>query len=286
MTGSRLGRRLVATHLLVVAVSLLVLAAGAAAGLPAAASVAVAVGAGSVLGAVLAVRTARWISGPLQEVGGALFTSLSGQNTPQLGEGAERLVLGDRGPEEVRRLAGALEQVGAELTGRMAELNRESGLREQILSSMSEGVVLADASGRILYANPAAEDLLPGALTLPSQLRTEGPVELTLRHPRRRDLKATCLRLVPHSSDDDDRYRGEEERAALAASDPLPAFRARLLRWGTFTEDELSRMEAEIVAEVRAAEEQALALPPAADAFSHLSSGQLSAISRQLNAER
>ena len=92
MTGSRLGRRLVATHLLVVAVSLLVLAAGAAAGLPAAASVAVAVGAGSVLGAVLAVRTARWISGPLQEVGGALFTSLSGQNTPQLGEGAERLV--------------------------------------------------------------------------------------------------------------------------------------------------------------------------------------------------
>ena len=156
---------------------------------------AVAVGAGSVLGAVLAVRTARWISGPLQEVGGALFTSLSGQNTPQLGEGAERPVLGDRGPEEVRRLAGALEQVGAELTGRLAELNRESGLREQILSSMSEGVVLADASGRILYANPAAEDLLPGALTLPSQLRTEGPVELTLRHPRRRDLKATCLRL-------------------------------------------------------------------------------------------
>jgi len=205
VTGGRLGRRLVATHLLVVAVSLLVLAAGAAAGLPTPASVALAAGAGTVLGAVLALRTARWISGPLQEVGGALFTSLSGQESQHF-EGRfeptwrlegrfEPPALGDRGPEEVRRLAGALEQVGAELTGRLAELNRESGLREQILSSMSEGVVLADASGRILYANPAAEDLLPGALTLPSQLRTEGPVELTLRHPRRRDLKATCLRL-------------------------------------------------------------------------------------------
>ncbi|HWD73265.1 MAG TPA: ATP-binding protein [Actinomycetota bacterium] len=231
MTGVRLGRRLVVTHLLVVAVSLLVLAAGAAAGLPTPAAVALAVGVGTLLGAVLALRTARWISGPLQEVGGALFTSLSGRgpqhleeppgDTPHPEEDTRRPeghlvasgrpkghlretrrlegrlgpVLDNRAPAEVRRLAGALEQVGAELTGRLAELNRESGLREQILSSMSEGVVLADASGRILYANPAAEGLLPGALTLPSQLRTEGPVELTLRHPRRRDLKATCLRL-------------------------------------------------------------------------------------------
>src|SRR4029077_1992223 len=192
---------------------------------------AVAVGVGIVLGAVLALRTARWITGPLQEVGGALFTSLSGRDTRHLPgppgdashpeedtwrpeghlsetrrpggrvsstqrlEGRLGPVLDVRAPEEVRRLAGALEQVGAELTGRPAELNRESGLREQILSSMSEGVVLADASGRILYANPAAEGLLPGASTLPSQLRTEGPGALTLRHPRRRDLKATCLRL-------------------------------------------------------------------------------------------
>jgi signal transduction histidine kinase len=231
VTGVRLGRRLVVTHLLVVAVSLAVLAVGAAAGLPTPAAAAAAAAVGVVLGAVLALRTARWITGPLQEVGGALFTSLSGRDTRHLPgppgdtshleedtwrpeehlsetrrpggqvsstrrlEGRLGPVLDVRAPEEVRRLAGALEQVGAELTGRLAELNRESGLREQILSSMSEGVVLADASGRILYANPAAEGLLPGALTLPSQLRTEGPVELTLRHPRRRDLKATCLRL-------------------------------------------------------------------------------------------
>ena len=86
MTGVRLGRRLVVTHLLVVGVSLLVLAAGAAAGLSTPAAVALAVGVGSVLGAVLALRTARWISGPLQEVGGALFTSLSGHDSQQLEE--------------------------------------------------------------------------------------------------------------------------------------------------------------------------------------------------------
>src|SRR5205085_4548134 len=86
VTGVRLGRRLVVTHLLVVAVSLLVLAAGAAAGLPTPTAVALAVGVGTVLGAVLALRTARWISGPLQEVGGALFTSLSGQDSQHLEE--------------------------------------------------------------------------------------------------------------------------------------------------------------------------------------------------------
>ena len=51
MTGVRLGRRLVVTHLLVVAVSLLVLATGAAAGLPTPAAVASAVVVGTVLGA-------------------------------------------------------------------------------------------------------------------------------------------------------------------------------------------------------------------------------------------
>jgi two-component system phosphate regulon sensor histidine kinase PhoR len=185
VSRGRLGRRLLATHLLVAASSLVVVATGAVAGLSLLAAAVIATAAAAVLAAILAVRTGRWISGPLEEVGGALSTALSGSPP----------VLGDRGPSEVRQLAGALEQVAAELTERLAELGRESGLREQILSSMSEGVVLADASGRILYANPAAQDLLPGAVTLPSQLRTEGQVELTLRHPRRRDLKAACLRL-------------------------------------------------------------------------------------------
>jgi 2-oxoisovalerate dehydrogenase E1 component alpha subunit len=83
-------------------------------------------------------------------------------------------------------------------------------------------------------------------------------------------IEATCVRIVPHSSDDDDAYRGEEERAAAATADPLPAFRARLVRWGVAAEDALDACDAEIRAMVRGAEDRALALPPASDATSHL----------------
>jgi 2-oxoisovalerate dehydrogenase E1 component alpha subunit len=84
-------------------------------------------------------------------------------------------------------------------------------------------------------------------------------------------LEATCVRMVPHSSDDDDAYRTDEERAAAAAADPLPAFRGRLVRWGLATDESLDATDAGIRAAVRAAEERALALPPASDAFSHIS---------------
>jgi len=185
VSSGRLGRRLLATQLLVVVVAVAVLAAADAGGWSLAAGIAVSVLVSTFLAIVLAVRTGRWVSRPLQDVGDAISTALSG----------EPPTLTERGPLEVRQVAGALHGVAAEVTARLADLNRESGLREQILSSMSEGVVLADASGRILYANPAAQDLLSSASTLPSQLRTEGQVELTLRHPRRRELKAACLRL-------------------------------------------------------------------------------------------
>ena len=101
----------------------LVLAAGAAAGLSTPAAVALAVGVGSVLGAVLALRTARWISGPLQEVGGALFTSLSGHDTQHLEERP-----GDTGnPEEdTRRLEGPLGDTRP-LEGRLRDATRLEG---------------------------------------------------------------------------------------------------------------------------------------------------------------
>lgn len=83
-------------------------------------------------------------------------------------------------------------------------------------------------------------------------------------------IEATCVRLVPHTSDDDDRYRSDEERTALQAADPVPAFRRRLAGWGVADEGALDRIDAEIRAAVREAEDRALALPPPTDAFSHL----------------
>jgi pyruvate dehydrogenase E1 component alpha subunit len=94
-------------------------------------------------------------------------------------------------------------------------------------------------------------------------------------------IEATCIRLGPHTSDDDDRYRSEEERAACVAADPLPAFRRRLLAWGILDPASLDALDAEIRAEVCAAEERALALPLASDAFGHLTSRQPSAVSHQ-----
>jgi 2-oxoisovalerate dehydrogenase E1 component alpha subunit len=87
-------------------------------------------------------------------------------------------------------------------------------------------------------------------------------------------IEATCIRLVPHSSDDDDRYRSDEERAALRARDPLPAFRRRLIAWGVAAEFQLDTLDEEVRGAARAAEDAALALPLAGDAFSHLTASQ------------
>lgn len=86
-------------------------------------------------------------------------------------------------------------------------------------------------------------------------------------------IEATCVRLGPHTSDDDDRYRSDEERAAVLTADPLPAFRRRLLDWGVVDADDLARLDDEIRASVREAEDRAMTLPPASDAVSHLFGG-------------
>jgi 2-oxoisovalerate dehydrogenase E1 component alpha subunit len=83
-------------------------------------------------------------------------------------------------------------------------------------------------------------------------------------------IEARCIRLAPHTSDDDDRYRSEEEKAELRAQDPLPAFRQKLITWGVLSEDALDALDAEIRRMVLEAADRALALPPAADAFSYL----------------
>lgn len=50
-------------------------------------------------------------------------------------------------------------------------------------------------------------------------------------------IEALCQRLVPHSSDDDDRtYRSAEELKAIKADDPLPKFRTYLMAEGILTE--------------------------------------------------
>jgi 2-oxoisovalerate dehydrogenase E1 component len=71
-----------------------------------------------------------------------------------------------------------------------------------------------------------------------------------------------CMRAYSHSLSDDDRlYRSQAEREADALRDPLVKMRARLLREGILTEDELIALEHSLDREVAEAAERALQAP-------------------------
>ncbi|HEX3606682.1 MAG TPA: thiamine pyrophosphate-dependent dehydrogenase E1 component subunit alpha [Candidatus Dormibacteraeota bacterium] len=68
-------------------------------------------------------------------------------------------------------------------------------------------------------------------------------------------------RITPHSSQDDDLYRDEEQRAAATAADPLPRLRDTLVERGLLSLDEDDRMVREAREQVVADEDLALAMP-------------------------
>lgn len=78
---------------------------------------------------------------------------------------------------------------------------------------------------------------------------------------------ASTVRLLPHSSSDDQRkYRDGDELAAERARDPIPALRSLLVARGVATEAELDALSAEVKAHVDAEAERAEACPmPARD---------------------
>jgi TPP-dependent pyruvate/acetoin dehydrogenase alpha subunit len=63
-------------------------------------------------------------------------------------------------------------------------------------------------------------------------------------------LECKTFRFLGHVFGDDDKYMTKEEKAAALEKDPLPAFRARLIKDGVATEAQLAEMEAKITAEV------------------------------------
>jgi two-component system phosphate regulon sensor histidine kinase PhoR len=62
--------------------------------------------------------------------------------------------------DELGELADSLNSMAAQLETRDAELGAEMERSLQVLAAMSEGVLLADANGRLLRSNPAAERIL------------------------------------------------------------------------------------------------------------------------------
>jgi 2-oxoisovalerate dehydrogenase E1 component len=80
-------------------------------------------------------------------------------------------------------------------------------------------------------------------------------------------VEAIVYRLTPHSSDDDDkRYRTSEEVETHRVSEPVSAFRARLMKAGVLTEAADDAITEEIATAINAAEAAAEAAPDPAPA--------------------
>jgi len=86
-------------------------------------------------------------------------------------------------------------------------------------------------------------------------------------------IEAKTYRIVPHSSDDDDRrYRTRKELEEWMKKDPIDRFRRYLLDEGVLSEQKLSEIDGTIEAEIRAAIRDAEAAPDPApeDALRHV----------------
>jgi hypothetical protein len=78
-------------------------------------------------------------------------------------------------------------------------------------------------------------------------------------------VEAFVPRITSHSSQDDDSYRTDAERASAEARDPLPRLRETLLEYGLLERDEEERLTRELRVQVLAEADRAVAQPePAA----------------------
>jgi two-component system, OmpR family, phosphate regulon sensor histidine kinase PhoR len=102
------------------------------------------------VGVLLALVGARSITRPLTEIGAAARAIADGSQ-PRFPHS---------GIADVDQLVAALRQMHGQLTERFTELKREKAESAALVESMIEGVIAADARGRIVTANGAARRLL------------------------------------------------------------------------------------------------------------------------------
>ena len=93
-------------------------------------------------------------------------------------------------------------------------------------------------------------------------------------------VEAHAIRLDSHSSSDDQtKYRNEDELEGMRHEDPMTYTAGRLLSWGLIAEDRIRQLHEEVKAEVDAAAEEAdaAAAPDPATAALHIYSGRFPA---------
>ncbi|MDI3317820.1 MAG: ATP-binding protein [Bacillota bacterium] len=103
--------------------------------------------------AFLSALMARPITGPIRELT---------HHARRLAEGRLEERIQVRSHDEVGELATAFNRMAERLAQTIAELAREKGQAEAILSHMADGVVVLDRRGRTILVNPAAREALAG----------------------------------------------------------------------------------------------------------------------------
>jgi 2-oxoisovalerate dehydrogenase E1 component alpha subunit len=123
---------------------------------------------------------------------------------------------------------------------------------EQMAVPMAERAAGYGIPGSALDGTDSAAVFAAAATAIGQARGGGGPTLLELRVPR----------MTPHSSQDDDRYRSEEELRAAAAADPVARVRRTLLDSGVLSEDSDAALVDGIRADVVADQDRALAMPP------------------------
>lgn len=110
-------------------------------------------GAGGVLllGILFAVALSRWLARPLEQIA---------VEATAVAKGEESGIIRVNGPREVRRLAGAINDMAEELKAQLAAIESSRAETASILESLHEGVVAVSRHERLLRMNDAAARLL------------------------------------------------------------------------------------------------------------------------------
>jgi two-component system sensor histidine kinase ResE len=137
------------------------------------------------LSTVLGFLLARSVTGPLARMG---------QVAGQMAAGNFEARVAEVSPDEVGRLAAALNSLSASLRTNLQTLSEERGKLEHIVTSMGEGVIAVDRGGQVVMVNPQAEQMLGasqsdlGGLPLPDQ---HGRLAETFAHAMREGREET-----------------------------------------------------------------------------------------------
>jgi two-component system phosphate regulon sensor histidine kinase PhoR len=133
----------------------------------------------------------------------------------EMKDGAERFASGQldsrihvEGPDDVIRLAEALNAMAAQLNDRIHTVTAQRNEQEAILSSMVEGVVAVDSNQNVLSLNRAAAKLLD----VPSGIASGQPVAMVMRNTQLQEFVKKALASSETVEQDIVFHRGENEQ--------------------------------------------------------------------------